>query len=278
LDACRQPVPIGVSGEIYIGGAGVARGYLDRPELTAERFISSPFVNGDRLYRTGDLGRYLADGKIEFLGRNDFQVKIRGFRIELGEIEAELVLHPAVNAAVVLVREDEPGDKRLVAYLTMKDGAAPKDTELRALLRAKLPEYMVPSAFVVLERFPLTPNGKVDRKALPRPDMQSSVGAEFALPETETQKALAEIWSELLRIPRVGLHDNFFDLGGHSLLATRVTSRASSTFGVRLLVRAMFEHPRLGDLAARIDDLQSVRRLRKQAAPVSLATIEEGTL
>jgi acyl carrier protein len=248
--------------------------------LTAERFIADPFSSepGARLYKTGDLARYLPNGAIEYLGRLDHQVKIRGFRIELGEVESVFATHPAVREAVVVAREDTPGEKRLVAYLTVKKEGAPKDSELRELLRAKLPEYMVPSAFVVLDRFPLTPNGKVDRQALPQPDIQSSSAAEFAPPETETEKALADIWREVLGIKRVGLSDNFFDLGGHSLMATRVASRVTLTFGVRLPLRALFEHPTLASLSAQIDNLRSNGRRRRTAASEPLAFAEEGTL
>ena len=200
LDRHCEPVPIGASGEIYIGGAGVARGYLNRPELTAERFIASPFVDGDRLYRTGDLGRYRRDGTIEFLGRNDFQVKIRGFRIELGEIEARLAEHPGVREAVVLAREDAPGDKRLVAYTTTRPDAAPPGAEaLRAHLAASLPEYMVPAAYVALDALPLTANGKLDRQALPAPDSSAFAARGYEPPVGETEERLARIWARLLR-------------------------------------------------------------------------------
>ena len=279
VDKQGQPVPIGIPGELLIGGDGVARGYLRRPELTAERFIADPFGRepGARLCKTGDLARYLPDGAIEYLGRIDHQVKIRGFRIELGEIESVLATHPTVRETVVLAREDTPGQKRLVAYLTMKEGEPSNGSELRGLLRAKLPDYMVPSAFVILDRFPLTPNGKVDRKALPQPDIQSSNAAEFAPPETETQKALADIWREVLGIRRVGLSDNFFDLGGHSIIATRVASRTAAVFGVDLQLRVLFEHPTLAGVAEQIDALL---RVGDQEGELTLysATMEEGIL
>jgi amino acid adenylation domain-containing protein len=259
LDAHREPVPIGVSGEIYIGGAGVARGYLNRPELTAERFISSPFVLGDRLYRTGDLARYLPDGTIEYLGRLDHQVKIRGFRIELGEIESVLAGLPGVREAVALAREDVPGDKRLAAYLTAKEGEPPTDSKLRGLVRAKLPDYMIPSAFVILDRFPLTPNGKVDRKALPRPDFRSSNPAEYAPPEMETEKAIAGIWRQALGLERVGLHDNFFELGGHSLLAVRVIAEINKTLNVYVTVPQFFQNPTIERLARSLESNRHVR-------------------
>ena len=227
LDTHRLPVPIGVAGELYIGGAGVARGYLNRPELTAERFIESPFVPGDRLYKTGDLARYLADGTIEFLGRNDFQVKIRGFRIELGEIEARLGQYDGIRDAVVLAREDTPGDKRLVAYYTTGDTHPIALDELRAQLLATLPEYMVPSAYVALDAFPLTPNGKLDRKALPAPDGSAYAVRAYEAPSGEIETAIAQIWCALLDLPRVGRQDNFFALGGHSLLVIRVIEQTA---------------------------------------------------
>ena len=280
VDGSGHPVPIGVPGELLIGGDGLARGYHSRPELTAEKFIPDPFRAdpGARLYKTGDLAHYLPNGAIEFLGRLDHQVKIRGFRIELGEIELVLAGFPGVREAVTIAREDVPGDKRLVAYLTVKEGAAPKDLELSGLLRAKLPDYMIPSAFVILDRFPLTPNGKVDRKALPRSEAQSSNLAEFARPDTETQKALADIWCEALGIQQVGLHDNFFELGGHSLLATRVASRAIATFRVRLPLRTLFEHPTLAGLAEQIDALLWAGDHRGDLMVHSTEALEEGVL
>lgn len=249
LDEAMQPVPEDVAGEIYVGGAGVARGYLNRPELTAERFIASPFVEGDRLYRTGDLGRYLPDGNIEFLGRNDFQVKIRGFRIELGEIEARLLAHPEVREAVVVAREDTPGDKRLVAYY---EGMETEPAELREHLAATLPEYMVPAAFVRLEAFQLTPNGKLDRKALPAPEAEAYASQAYAAPQGPVEEALAAIWAEVLGLERVGRHDNFFDLGGHSLLAVRVASRIRQRLGVAIALARLFYSPGLSALAAEV--------------------------
>ncbi|MFN5457254.1 AMP-binding enzyme, partial [Bradyrhizobium sp.] len=225
LDEHGEPVPIGVAGEIYIGGAGVARGYLNRPELTAERFVEDRFSGeaGARLYRTGDLGRWLGDGTIAYLGRNDFQVKIRGFRIELGEIEARLSEHAGVRDVAVIAREDVAGDKRLVAYYV--SDAAIGAEELRGHLAALLPDYMVPSAYVHLERLPLTPNGKLDRKALPAPEGTAFAVQAYEPPQGETEEAIARIWAELLGVERIGRHDNFFALGGHSLLAIQVVSR-----------------------------------------------------
>jgi amino acid adenylation domain-containing protein len=257
LDPQMQPSPIGVPGELHIGGTGLARGYHNRPELTAEKFIPDPFRSepGARLYKTGDLARYLPDGAIEYLGRLDHQVKIRGFRIELGEIESVLAGIPRVREAVVVAREDVPGDKRLVAYLTVKEGERPKDSELRAVMQATLPEYMLPSAFVTLDRFPLTPNGKVDRKALPAPEYRRpELGKAFVAPRTSVEKVLADIWGEVLRIKQVGLHDNFFQLGGHSLLAIQAIVRMQKKLGMELSVADLFEAPTIERLVARLTE------------------------
>jgi amino acid adenylation domain-containing protein len=257
LDKNLNPVPIGVPGELHIGGAGLARGYHNRPELTAEKFIPDPFSTepGARLYRTGDLARYLPGGDIEYLGRMDHQVKIRGFRIELGEIEAVLGQCSSVGVCVVVVREDVPGDKRLVAYLTAKAGEPPNVSELRSLLQTKLPEYMVPSAFVTLDRFPLTPSGKLDRKALPMPDLaRPELEKAFVAPRTPIERVLAGIWCEVLGLKQVGVHDNFFDLGGHSLLAVRSQARVEKQLGKRLPLAAFFQSPTVGELAALLTD------------------------
>jgi amino acid adenylation domain-containing protein len=243
LDPARRPVPVGVPGELYVGGAGVARGYLNRPELTAQRFIDNPFAPG-RLYRTGDRVRWLADGTLDYLGRLDEQVKIRGFRIELGEIEARLTEHADVREVVVVAREDVPGDKRLVAYVT---GEAEADA-LRAHLRQSLPEYMVPSAFVVLDRLPLTANGKVDRKALPVPELVSAEEP-YVAPRTRVEEVLAGIWAQVLGRERVSVEDSFFNLGGHSLLAAQVMSRIGEVFDVELPPWALFEHRTVEGLA-----------------------------
>ncbi|MBA2674789.1 amino acid adenylation domain-containing protein, partial [Ramlibacter sp.] len=255
LDAHGQPVPIGVAGELFIAGDGVARGYLNRPELTAERFLDDLF-HGGRMYRTGDLARYLPDGDIQFLGRNDFQVKIRGFRIELGEIEACLALIAGVREAAVLAREDVPGDKRLVAYVVAEAGADVQAGALRAQLCGVLPEYMVPAAFVLLDALPLTPNGKLDRRALPAPGALAFAQRAYEPPEGETETTLAAIWCELLQLPRVGRHDDFFALGGHSLMAVRLVSRVRHEVGIELPLNALFERPQLQGLADAILDAQ----------------------
>ncbi|MEQ1514405.1 MAG: amino acid adenylation domain-containing protein [Lysobacteraceae bacterium] len=252
LDSQRQPVPMGVVGELYIGGAGVARGYLNQPGLTAERFLDDPFSAepAARMYRTGDLGRWLPDGNIEYLGRNDFQVKIRGFRIELGEIEAALAACEGVREAAVIAREDSPGEKRLVAYYiadTMLDAG-----DLRQRLSQHLPEYMLPAAFVRMEAWPLTSNGKLDRKALPAPEGDAYASRGYEAPQGEVETALARIWSELLRIERIGRYDHFFELGGHSLLAVQLISRLHNAFHVEVPLRAVFESPTLSQLADRI--------------------------
>ena len=256
LDAHGEPVPIGVAGEIHIGGAGVGRGYLNRPELTAERFVADPFssVPQSRMYRTGDLGRWRSDGNIEFLGRNDFQVKIRGFRIELGEIEAQLLRCEGVREAVAVAREDEPGEKRLVAYVTAQAGAELSVAQLRSELSSVLPEYMIPSAFVRLEALPLTPNGKLDRKGLPLPDAAAYVARGYEAPEGETEQRLARIWAELLQLERVGREDNFFELGGHSLAALRLMARVGRVFGVQIGVAALFAAPTLRQFARRVSE------------------------
>jgi acyl carrier protein len=251
LDTERQPVPIGVTGELYVGGAGVARGYLNRPELTAERFVNDPFVPGERLYKTGDLGRWLADGTIEYLGRNDFQVKIRGFRIELGEIEAVLAQEDGVRAAAVVMREDTPGDRRLVAYYTGSVGVE----ALKSRAAAMLPAYMVPAAYVQLETLPLTLNGKLDRRALPAPEGDAYVRRAYEAPQGEVEQALARLWAELLKVERVGRHDNFFALGGHSLLAMQLVARVRDSFGVELPVVRVFEMQGFAELAAAIEQL-----------------------
>jgi amino acid adenylation domain-containing protein len=257
LDSNLEPQPIGVPGELCVGGVAVARGYLNRRELTAERFVPDPFSEapGALLYRTGDRARWLADGTIDFLGRNDRQLKIRGFRIEPGEIESVLERHPAVHAAAVTDRTDESGSARLVAYLTPAEwGSQPPFDELRTLVGEHLPAYMIPSAWVLMESLPLTPNGKVDLAALPDPDFDRSASAsEFVAPRTETERRLAEVWSDVLRVEQVGVHDDFFALGGHSLLAVRLFSEIERVLGVRLPLAVLFQSATVADLAAMID-------------------------
>ncbi|HYH81260.1 MAG TPA: amino acid adenylation domain-containing protein [Longimicrobium sp.] len=275
MDAALRPAPIGVPGEAYVGGGGVVRGYLDRPGLTAERFVPDPFAAepGARMYRTGDRLRWKADGNLEFAGRLDEQVKIRGFRIEPGEVESALSAHPGVREARVVAREDEPGETRLVAYVV---GDAAADA-LREHLRRSLPEYMVPAAFVALERIPLTPTGKLDRKALPAPEY-AAPEAGYAVPENPVQEVIAGIWAEVLRLERVGARDNFFELGGHSLLATLVMGRVQEIFGTGMPLRTLFEAPTVAELAERVEALRSadapalppvVRVGRDHALPLS---------
>jgi amino acid adenylation domain-containing protein len=254
LDRYQQPVPVGVPGELHIGGAGLARGYLNRPELTAERFIGDPFSvePGARLYRTGDLARYLPDGNIEFLGRIDQQVKIRGFRIEPGEIEAVLGEHPAVQECAVLPREDRPGEPRLVAYVVPRGQSAPSGPSLRRFLQQYLPEYMVPAAFVILGGLPLTSNGKLDRSALPPPVCDATEVAAAAAPRDALEQALVHLWEQLLRCRPIGIHDNFFDLGGHSLLAAQLLIHVEEKFARRLPLASFFQYATIADLAGLI--------------------------
>uniref|UniRef100_UPI0037093D59 amino acid adenylation domain-containing protein n=1 Tax=Burkholderia arboris TaxID=488730 RepID=UPI0037093D59 len=284
LDESQAPAPLGAVGELYIGGVGVARGYLNRPELTEQRFLADPFARaaGDpdaRMYRTGDLARYLPDGNIIFLGRNDDQVKIRGFRIELGEIEAQLALHDAVREAIVLARPDATGNPRLLAYVTLDDAAprAERVRQLREHLVSRLPDYMVPAAFIVLDVLPLTPNGKLDRRALPEPDDDAFVQAQYEAPQGEIECAIASLWSDLLGVERVGRHDNFFALGGHSLLAVRMLNRLRALHEVRLSLSSLFDHPTVCAVAQVVgarnrDDAPTIARVDRDAPlPVSSA-------
>ncbi|MBI2998696.1 MAG: AMP-binding protein [Deltaproteobacteria bacterium] len=293
LDHYLNPVPIGVCGELYIGGDGLARDYLNHPELTAETFIPHPLSDkpGARLYKTGDLARYLPDGNIEFIGRIDHQVKIRGFRIELGEIESVLDEHPAVRESVVIAREDAPGDpsaplragpsaplrtgpsaplrtgKRLVAYVVPSGRPGPSVGKLREFLKERLPEYMIPSVFMFLEALPLLPNGKVDRRVLPAPDQsRPELENPFIAPRTPVEAALARIWAGVLKLEQIGIHDNFFDLGGHSLLATQVISGARDTFQVELPLRCLFENPTVAGLAVQVTQTQVKRAVPEEMA------------
>ncbi|MBE9018887.1 amino acid adenylation domain-containing protein, partial [Chroococcidiopsidales cyanobacterium LEGE 13417] len=287
LDPRLQPVPIGIPGELYIGGTGVARGYLNRPDLTQERFIPNPWENSkfksqnsfripnsefripnsnSRLYKTGDLARYLPDGNIEFLGRIDHQVKIRGFRIELGEVEAVLSQHPEVKDTVVVAREDEPGDRRLVAYVVLhsQQAIAP---QLRGFLEKKLPQYAIPNHFVILEALPLLPNGKVNRQILPAPDPASAELKPDTTARTPVQQLLVAIWGDVLKLERVGIHDNFFQLGGHSLLATQVMARVRSAFEIELPLRYLFESPTIAKFSERVETAMKLGRGR-EAPPI----------
>jgi amino acid adenylation domain-containing protein len=256
LDATLSRVPIGVAGELYIGGVSLARGYVNLPGLTAEKFIPDPFSNepGKRLYKTGDLARYLPDGNIQYLGRGDYQVKIRGFRIELGEIEAALTRHPSVSQAIVTAHEGARGEKRLVSYVVAQPQCSPTAIELRGFLKDQLPEHMVPAVFMMLDRIPLTSNGKVDRRALPSPgDTRPELGKAFVEFRTPTEELLTDIWAQVLGVERVGIYDDFFDLGGHSLLATQLLSRIRETFQVEMPLRRLFETPTVAGLAESLE-------------------------
>jgi amino acid adenylation domain-containing protein len=250
LDEYQALLPVGVAGELYIGGECVGYGYFNDVEMTQSKFIPNPFNNGSRLYKTGDLARYLPDGNIEYLGRIDNQVKMRGFRIELGEIEAVLAQYLAIREVVTIVREDQPGNKRLVAYIVPKEDTALTPDELRPFLKAKLPDYMVPSAFVILEAFPLTPNGKIDRHALPAPEQVFSPTEETSImPQTDMERSIATVWQEVLHVDKVGIYDNFFDLGGHSLLIIQVQAKLQKAFAKQISVVELFEHPTIHVLA-----------------------------
>ncbi len=251
LDGHLQPVPLGVTGEIYIGGAGVARGYLGRAELTAERFIANPFGQG-RLYKTGDLGRWLPDGSIDYLGRNDFQVKIRGFRIELGEVEAQLAKCPGVREAVVMAREDVPGDKRLVAYLVSEADVPLDAADLKAILKQSLPSYMIPSYFAILQSMPLTANGKIDRKLLLSLDNRDLQRHKYVAPRDEAEQVVADIWQVILGVEQIGIYDDFFDLGGHSLSAVQVIAKMQESFDIKVPVKTIFESPTVAEFVDRL--------------------------
>jgi amino acid adenylation domain-containing protein/thioester reductase-like protein len=268
LDTSLAPVPVGVTGDVYIGGTGVARGYLNRPELTAERFIPDPFStrSARRLYKTGDRGCYCSDGTLLYLGRSDQQIKLHGFRIEPGEIEAVLTRHQDVQAAVVLVREDRPGNQRLVAYVLPKLADQADEAEMRTWLKKHLPDYMLPSVFLVLEAFPLTPNGKIDRRALPSPDAMSSA-EELEAPRNNMEYTIVALWQQLLDIKEIGIRQNFFELGGHSLIAPQLIARINETFQVELPLRAIFAAPTIAELA------QMITATREGNPPVSLTPI-----
>jgi aspartate racemase len=274
LDANLEPQPVGIPGELCIGGAGVARGYLNRPELTAERFVEDPFAGrpGARMYRTGDLARWLADGTIEFIGRSDRQLKIRGFRIEPGEIESALERHPRVRAAAVADRQDDGGTPRLVAYLVAADrGEEPAPDELRAFAAERLPAYMLPSAWVLLGELPRTPNGKVDLDALPAPEFDRvSQAGELVPAQTDSERAIVEIWREMLGVQEIGRHDNFFALGGHSLLAVRLFAQIERRLGVSLPLASLFQSATVAELARMLDEQRASRESRPWAAVVPM--------
>ncbi|HEY7406567.1 MAG TPA: amino acid adenylation domain-containing protein, partial [Candidatus Angelobacter sp.] len=278
LDRRMEPVPIGVVGEIYIAGTGVTRGYLNRPQLTAERFLKDPFARKPeaRMYRTGDLGRWLEDGNIEYRGRNDFQVKVRGVRIELGEIEALLLEHTGVREAIVMAREDKHGEQHLVAYYTLSPGAAPDPEELRKHLAEKLTEHMVPRVYVSLDRLPLTASGKLDRKALPAPEVEAYESRAYEPPQGETEATLAAIWVEILKLERVSRNDNFFDSGGHSLLAIQLGNRIRATLGVVLELRDIFAANTLKDMATVLNALMGVQDLLPDSGQAGVAHSSEG--
>jgi aspartate racemase len=259
LDTNLEPTPIGIPGELHIGGLGLARGYRDRAELTAERFIPSPFEPEERLYKTGDLARYLSDGKVELLGRMDHQVKIRSFRIELGEIETTLNQFPGIQQAVVVAREDFHGEKRLVAYVTSEPQSALTAAELTSFLKTKLPEYMVPSFFSFLDEFPRTPNGKIDRRALPAPDLaqQTPEGA-FVPARNHLERQIVQIWEKVLNVRPIGVTSNFFELGGYSLLAVRVMRQVEKVFNKKVRVTALFQHPTVEQLARFLNEESSL--------------------
>jgi hypothetical protein len=249
LNADFRPVPIGVPGDLYIGGDGLARGYHGRPELTLEKFVGHPFSTqpGDRLYHTGDLARYRPDGNIEFLGRTDHQVKIRGFRIETGEVEAALAGHPGIRQVVVVAVGEEGGSKRLVAYLVGENVPA---EELRECARRRLPDYMIPSLFLFLDSLPLTPSRKVDRMALPKPDVDGAArSAAYAAPRDQVEAAIARVWQDVLGVTRIGIHDNFFELGGHSLKATKSVFQLQRDAGLSLQLLDVFRSPTVEGLA-----------------------------
>ncbi|WP_309728802.1 amino acid adenylation domain-containing protein, partial [Chamaesiphon sp. OTE_75_metabat_556] len=271
LDPDQQPVSIGIPGELYIGGDGLARGYLDQDELTREKFVTDPFAPGERLYRTGDLVRYLPDGNLEFLGRIDTQVKIRGFRIELGEIDAVLAQHPAVREVRTIDREDRPGDKRLVAYLVIDRAAPTTEIDWRSFLQSKLPDYLIPSAFVIVETLPLTANGKVDRRALPMPEYDRQADADLLVAaRDEIEQQLTEIWERVLDVRPIGISDNFFELGGHSLMAVRLFVEVEKIWGKNLPLATLFQ-------AQTIEDLAKVLRQKEWvAAWSSLVLIQPG--
>ncbi|HEU4795979.1 MAG TPA: amino acid adenylation domain-containing protein, partial [Pyrinomonadaceae bacterium] len=277
LDEHMNPVGIGMAGELYIGGDGLARAYLRRAELTAERFVPHPFseVGGARLYRTGDVVRYLADGRIEFIGRADGQVKVRGFRVELGEIEAALREHPGLKAAIVEARREADGERQMVGYVVSANGEAIPGSQIREWLRQRMPDYMVPNIFISLEELPLTPNGKIDRKALPDPSVaRQEESREYVAPRNAVEEVLAGIWSEVLKVDQVSVHENFFELGGHSLLATQVISRVRETFKIELPLMKLFDQPTVAGFATNVE-VELSKAAGLTAPPIERVSREE---
>jgi acyl carrier protein len=266
LDESLAPVPVGEVGEIYIGGPGVARGYLNLPELTAERFMPDPFSDSAdaRLYRTGDVGRWRHDENLEFLGRNDLQVKIRGYRVELGEVEAHLAAAPSVRDVAVLAREEHEGVRRLVAYVTADPEAPISPASLRVHAATRLPDYMIPSAYVLLDKMPLNANGKIDRRALPAPDESAFVTRDYEQPQGEKELMLARIWQEILGVARVGRQDDFFELGGDSMQVMKLMGRLAEAFRVDLPFAAVFEHPTLALMIEYVSNASSAERPEEQ--------------
>jgi hypothetical protein len=266
LDKDMNPVPVGIPGELYISGIGLARGYHNRPELSAERFLPNPFSikKGARMYRSGDLVKYLSTGDIEFIGRVDNQVKIRGFRIELGEIESVISNYPGIKESIVIVREDSPGKKQIVSYTVSKNETIDIG-ELKSFIRTKLPEYMVPVAYVLIDKLPLTPSKKIDYKSLPIPGIaDTTIRSEFVEPRTETERIMAEIGKEILGIEKMGVHDNFFELGGHSLLATQFISRIKDSFKKELSLKVLFKNPTIAGLSLELENINLIDESNKR--------------
>jgi hypothetical protein len=284
VDDWLQPVPVNIPGQLYISGEGVVRGYLNWPELTADRFLPNPFTKtaGGRLYKTGDVARYSPDGSIEFLGRIDNQVKLRGFRIELSEIETALAQHSAVQQTAVLLRENPHGEKRLVAYVVTEPGVAFSVGEMREFLKRKLPDYMMPSTLVTLENMPLTPNGKIHRNALPAPEqVKPELEKPYEAPRNATEEILAGIWADLLDLEQVGIHDEFFEIGGHSILASQLISSLRETFQVELPLRSFFQAPTIAGLTATLFEVperrkrvEKIAELLRSIAPYSEQEVE----
>lgn len=281
LDTNLQHVPIGVPGELHISGEGLAKGYLNHPDLTAEKFVSHPFTTDSkaRLYKTGDLARFLPNGQIECLGRVDYQVKIRGFRIELEEVEVALSEHPSVLECVVAAWKNTDSDERLVAYIVNQRGDEGATVgELRTFMKQKVPDFMVPSNFVLIETLPLTPNGKVDRKALPQPDVARSIAENYVAPRTEVEQEMATLWAQILKLERVGIYDNFFELGGHSLLAAQLLARIRQKFAIDLQLRMLFEASTVADLTERLETIRWAAQRLHVSSEDTATDYEEGEL